>query len=47
MHFPPRKMRLKGLKAICLEYVQSAYFTESVSPVKAGPGCRRNHGSGA
>ncbi|CAE7247703.1 atpD [Symbiodinium natans] len=32
--FLAKKMRLKGLKAICLEYVQSAYFKESVAPVK-------------
>jgi len=32
--FLAKKMRLKGVKAIMLEYVQSGYFKESVSPVK-------------
>ncbi|CAE7244296.1 atpD, partial [Symbiodinium necroappetens] len=40
VRFLAKKMRLKGLKAICLEYVQSAYFTESVSPVKVTSAAR-------
>mmetsp|Transcript_25068 Transcript_25068/g.59649 ORF Transcript_25068/g.59649 Transcript_25068/m.59649 type:complete len:252 (+) Transcript_25068:87-842(+) len=40
VRFIAKKMRLKGLKAICLEYVQSAYFKESVSPVKVTSAAR-------
>ncbi|CAE7239280.1 atpD [Symbiodinium pilosum] len=32
--FIAKKMRLKALKPICLEYVQAAFFKESVAPVR-------------
>lgn len=31
--FLAKKNRLNGLKTICFEYVQSMYFTQSITPV--------------
>ena len=31
--FLAKKNRLNGLKSICFEYVQSMYYTQSITPV--------------